>query len=415
MPRHASPTFARSPLSGGFLAAFLSALMLLSPSAARAHNPSAWGGLFRSRDSGVTWFPANAGRFVSGATALAVSTADVNHLLLATDSGLLRSRNGGRDWDLEAPAVLVGAVFAVAFDADGRRALVSTSSGIFRAEDGVTWLRSPAPTDAAPARAIVPGAVAGRVYLAGWRGLSRSDDWGASWSGAGQGLPEDPVTALVAARGPSDAVYAVAGGRIWASSDGARSWGPRDRGIPGGRVDAVALDPSAPDRLWATSADQLFRSDDRGERWTAIGTPLGEPNTSVRGIATSTSGEGIVLSTDRGLYRTVDRGARWNLVVDGNLPVHLEAGPLVRDPVDPATLYAGFGLTPYEELWRTAAEGGTSLSRLDPLSIAGGAAFLVVLGLGAAVALRFVARYYPAAGDAATRPPKRRLLAKTAR
>jgi len=83
---------------GGFLAAFLSALMFLSPSAARAHNPSAWGGLFRSRDSGETWFPANAGRFVSGATALAISPADVNHLLLATDSGLLRSRNGGRDW-----------------------------------------------------------------------------------------------------------------------------------------------------------------------------------------------------------------------------------------------------------------------------------------------------------------------------
>src|SRR5207253_2904422 len=83
-----------------FLAAFLSAVMLLSPSAARAHNPSAWGGLFRSRDSGVTWFPANAGRFVSGATALAISPTDVNHLLLATDSGLLRSRNGGRDWDL---------------------------------------------------------------------------------------------------------------------------------------------------------------------------------------------------------------------------------------------------------------------------------------------------------------------------
>jgi photosystem II stability/assembly factor-like uncharacterized protein len=415
VPRHASPTFARSPLSGGFLAAFLSALMFLGPPAAQAHNPSAWGGLFRSRDSGETWFPANAGRFVSGATALAISPADVNHLLLATDSGLLRSRNGGRDWDLEAPAVLVGPVFAVAFDADGRRALASTGSGIFWAEEGATWLRSPAPTGAAPARAIVRGAVAGRVYLAGWRGLARSDDWGASWSGAGQGLPADPVTALVAARDPSDVVYAVAGGRIWASSDGARSWRPRDRGIPGGRVDAVALDPRAPDRLWATSADQLFRSDDRGERWTAVGTPLSEPNTSVRGIATSTSGEAIVLSTDRGLYRTIDGGARWDLVVDGNLPVHLEAGPLVRDPIDAATLYAGFGLTPYEELWRTAAEGGTSLSRLDPLSLAGGAAFLIVLGLGAAVALRLLARHYPAAGDAATSSAKRRLLAKTAR
>jgi len=39
-----------------------------------------------------------------------------------------------------------------------------------------------------------------------------------------------------------------------------------------------------------------------------------------------------------------------------DLPAHLEAGPLVRDPVDSATLYAGFVTRPLSEIWRRAAE-----------------------------------------------------------
>src|SRR5580765_4510899 len=118
--------------------ALLSAI-LMSPTHASGHDPSAYGGLFRSRDGGVTWFPANPGRIVSGAIALAVSPVEPTHLLLATDSGLLRSRNAGRDWSLEAPSLLVGAVFAVAFDADGRRALAGTGTTLVRSDDGRTW------------------------------------------------------------------------------------------------------------------------------------------------------------------------------------------------------------------------------------------------------------------------------------
>src|SRR5262245_62984080 len=93
-------------------------LALLVPLSAEAHDPSAWGGLFRSRDHGARWLPVNEGRFIGGALGVAVSPTDPHHLLLATDSGLLRSRNGGRDWLAEAPAALVGGVFAAAFDAD---------------------------------------------------------------------------------------------------------------------------------------------------------------------------------------------------------------------------------------------------------------------------------------------------------
>jgi hypothetical protein len=81
----------------------------------------------------------------------------------------------------------------------------------------------------------------------------------------------------------------------------------------------------------------------------------------------------------------------WKLV-EGNLPVHLEAGPLIRDPHDAATLYAGFSLTPYGEVWRRAEQGSNLLSQIDPISLAGGAAFLCLLVVGGVLVVRSLAR-----------------------
>jgi hypothetical protein len=91
-----------------------------------------------------------------------------------------------------------------------------------------------------------------------------------------------------------------------------------------------------------------------------------------------------LLATDRGLYRTPDRGDRWEVLTE-NLPAHLEVGPLVRDPASPSTVYAGFSLTPYPALWRRAAEGRNALSDLGASEIAGALALAALL-VGASVA-----------------------------
>ena len=222
-------------------APLLFALLLLCPGGAAGHDPSAWGGLFRSRDQGAGWLPVNEGRFIGGALAVAVSPVDPHHLLLATDSALLRSRNGGRDWQTEAPAVLVGGVFAVAFRADGIRALASTAQGLFATDDGATWRRAPIAKEALPARAILNGA-RGRVYLAGAGGFWRSDDGGAAWGALSDGLPDGAVTSAIV-RGASpeaETVWAVAGGRVWKLGADAKTWEAADAGLPEGRVDTVA-------------------------------------------------------------------------------------------------------------------------------------------------------------------------------
>ena len=372
-----------------FIWTMLLSAILLSSAPVSAHDPSAFGGLFRSRDGGVTWFPANPGRIVSGAIALAINPVEPNHLLLATDSGLLRSRNAGLDWSLEAPSVLVGAVFAVAFDPAGRGALASTDTALFRNDGGETWRPVTTPVGTLPARLLVADG-RGRVYLVGWHQFYASEDWAKSWKAIASPLAGAPVSHIVVPRG-TGTVYAVAGNRLWAMDDGTSAWRAVDEGLPRGSIDAVSVDPREARQLWATAAGQVFRSEDGGTTWRPWGRPIDDARVSVRGIAVSMDARDAVLTTDRGLYHSAD-GKSWQMLGD-SLPAHLEAWPLVRDPRDPDTLYAGFALLPYSELWRVAAERSAARSLLGAKGLAPTVTFLALVGLAAAGAGGWLWRY----------------------
>ena len=362
---------------------------------AHAHDPSAWGGLFRSRDMGANWFPVDAGLFIGGALGVAVHPRDPAQLLYGTDARLLRSKNGGRDWITEGAATIPGAVFAVAFNADGSGAMASSGTRIFFAENGGNWQDVLAPGGAAPARAFVLSmSVANRVYLAGARGVFLSDDGGRSWGRAAEGsLPEAPVTSLAVAPGPSENVYAVVDGNIWGTNNGARVWQKRMVGIPATNVEAVSVDANKPGRLWTVAATKVFMSDDAGTTWSAQGGSLPEPGTLVRGLAVSADAQTIVLSTHRGVLRTTNGGQNWTQV-ESTLPVHLESGLLLRDPHDASTLYAGFSLSPYGEMWRRAEQGSSLIARLDPVSLAGGLAFLIFIILVGILFTRWLLRRF---------------------
>jgi hypothetical protein len=122
-----------------------------------------------------------------------------------------------------------------------------------------------------------------------------------------------------------------------------------------------------------------------------VGHPLPESGTAIRNLAAERSGQIILLATHRGLLRSLDGANTWNLAEGGTLPVHLEAGPLRPDPTVANTWYVGFSLMPYQELWRRAEQGSNLLSQVDPVSLAGLAAFLILLLLGGALLARHLA------------------------
>jgi len=181
----------------------------------------------------------------------------------------------------------------------------------------------------------------------------------------------------------------VAGGRFWASIDAGRNWQLRGGGLPASGIEVVAVDPSDADRLWSVAAGQVFRTEDQGQSWRPVGAAV--PDKPVVARAVAVVDHVMLVATDRGVYRSADDGQRWELSTD-NLPAHLGAELLVRDPLSPATVYAGFALTPHDELLRRAVEGGGPLGRLDLVNAAGGLAFLALLFLAAGLVVRRVAR-----------------------
>jgi photosystem II stability/assembly factor-like uncharacterized protein len=355
--------------------------------AGNAHDSSAWGGLFRSRDFGASWLPADPGLYVSGALTLAIHPKDPVRLLYGTDTRFLASGNAGRDWVDAGGTDIPGGVFAVAFDAAGDSALAATARALYRSDDLLHWKEVSLPSGAAPLRALRTGATPGRVFAAGSRGLLRSDDAGKTWQSASEQMPDAAVLSLERVQGEMEMLLAIVEGQVWESTDGARTWRLHSAGFPAGRAQVIAVSAGRP---WLVAADQVYVMAKGGD-WIAQGRPLPEPDTSVRGLAVSDDQKQIVVSTHRGVYRSSDQGHNWQLV-EGSLPVHLEAGPLLRDPHDAGTLYVGFAIQPYDETWRRASQGTGLLAELSIASLAGAAAFLVLLMAGGVVLVRWLVR-----------------------
>ena len=333
--------------------------LVFAPSV-NAHDADSYGGLYRSRDAGFAWLPADAGLFINSSNAIAINPIDSNHLLYGTDTRLMRSQNGGRDWHDQAPELIAGPIFCVAFAGDGKNAYAANSNGLFRSEAEGQWRALDVPLSAMPVAQII--ASAGQIYLAGSNGVYIGNVSGQDWRGPAKGLPEEPISALVVAEGNPGAsgprpatIHAVVAGRIWRSEDHGNSWQQAAGNWTDQRIDTLGADFRDDKKLWAGGASRLFRSIDGGKNWRTHGKPLPDPNISIRQIAVAQNDQVIVLSTHRGLMRSADAGATW-AKVESALPLHLEPSPLAQDRNDPNVVYAGFSLRPYNEAWRAAQQ-----------------------------------------------------------
>jgi len=135
-------------------------------------------------------------------------------------------------------------------------------------------------------------------------------------------------------------------GGLWRTVDGGVSWESLTDELPTLGISDIDLHPLDPDIIfictgtkdvwWETFSVGILKSEDAGETWTETGLQYAlEQNKSVHELLINPANPSImVAAAGAGLYRSVDGGDTWTLLMGGNFM------DLAQKPGDPSTIYA---------------------------------------------------------------------------
>ena len=324
-------------------------------------------GIWKSTDAGNTWQLAGSpGSFP--VISLIVDQSGAHTIYAGTNgSGVWTSSDGGASW--QPTGISSGMVWSLALDSAGALYAGTNAAGAQISRNrGASWTVLHTGIDAANkfgygiwidpgnSRKMLVSSELG--YGAVW-----SQDGGASWSIAGQGLTAYGSRGIVFDPSDSRLIYAggMVGDPLFKSTDGGQTWSVRRFGTAAIYVIAVAVDPLSPNIIYAgTQNEGVFKSTDHGDTWKAAGTGLSGAITFLTPDP-SKSGR-LFASTATAFYLSEDGGQSWTNVM--NVP----AWTVAIDPNSPLTVYATartqgvFRSSDGGHTWQSINNGITSLS-----------------------------------------------------
>ncbi len=167
------------------------------------------------------------------------------------------------------------------------------------------------------------------------------------------------VSAVVGVAGDSNVYYVgAASGGIFKTTDGGAHWQPVFDRQPVSSIGSLAVAPSDPNVVWAGTGETfiranvsigngIYKSTDAGKSWRHMGL---EATGRIGRVVVHPSDPDVVFAAalghcygpqpERGVYRTTDGGATWELVLATG--ENAGASDLVMDPTNPRILFAGF-------------------------------------------------------------------------
>lgn len=247
---------------------------------------------FLSLDSGITWrrqsaiFIPLAGSNSAAEPvplSLTVDPLQRQRLLLATDSGLWLSSDGGEIWRSAGTDLSGVSVRGVIFHPRKKGLWVAIGSG------GV-WRTASAGSSWEPIDNGLPAASSIHQIL------SFPDRRGTLLALNGGFLPEDDMTQP-----------------LWRSEDGGASWMPARRGLENVHLRRLVAYPYDGATVFALTDKGIARTDNSGLSW--LHRPL---DLYPLDLAADPTGPNLYLVTARGLERSIDKGDSWTPVFDKN-------------------------------------------------------------------------------------------------
>ncbi len=206
------------------------------------------GGVFKSRDGGATWRPANRGLAAENAdqtnlkvTALVVNPANPRIVYAGTQNGVFKSVDEGNSWQ-------------------------AANAGITNTNVLALVLHPTSPDT------LYVGILNGGVY--------RSDNGGAGWSPMNNGLTHgfsvySGYALAIHPSNPEILYVGTDGAGIFRSVNGGGSWSPINTGLPILYVSALAIDPQTPSTLYAGIVSSgVYKSTNGGDNWGDANTEL---------------------------------------------------------------------------------------------------------------------------------------------
>ncbi len=322
-------------------------------------------GVYKSADGGATWNPASNGIGATWVRDIAIDPANPLKAFAAGDGGIFVTQDGGGLWSPVDLGVPVGSGMAVAIDprdsalvyaAGGAGNLIGT---FFRSDDGgQSWAVAQSGLSGGYSHSVAPNpslvdeayAVSGGKLFAGGA---------AGWTLRGQSA--SALTELLADPSQPDVLYAAFAGLLPATSgvvrsdDGGATWDPATDGLAVSTIHRLAMAPSDPSHLLAATQDGLFGTSNEGGLWSSL--LAGD----VRASAYDSADHGILYAgyfaqaNQDGLLRSDNGGTTWS--APGGLPkAYLRVSDIACPVGEPSTVYVA---ATYSGLFRSLDRGLT--------------------------------------------------------
>ena len=258
------------------------------------------GGLYKSKDNGVSWTAMNTGLTNLNIYSVAIDQTTPSTLYAGTNGGgLFKSTDSGVNWAAINAGLTNANIYAVAID----------------------------PTTPAI------------LYTGTFGGVFKSMDGGANWLAINAGLTNTMIYSVAIDPNRPAILYAgTVGGGVFKSTDSGANWVAINTGLTNTIIYSVVIDPLTSSTLYAGTNAGVFKSTDSGANWGAINTGL--TATTVYSIAITPSTPATLFAgTNGGVFKSADSGANWGAANTGL--TNLTIWSVAIDPIRAATLYAG--------------------------------------------------------------------------
>lgn len=282
-------------------------------------------GIFRSDDSGDTWYalPTHNTPGLVHVNSLAVDPRTTNTIYAGTWYLPYKSNDGGKTWrSIKTGIIDDSDIFAISIDPrDPNHVILSACSGIYETKNaGDQWRKVQGiPSQSRRTRAILQHpSVPGLVFAGTTEGFWRSERGGDADSWMVTTSRQLEINSIAVHPSRPDTVYIGTNNYgVMVSHDAGKSFLPTNGGFSGRFANAIVADRETPNRIYAatintaTGGGFLFVSNDNGASWRPSMRNMPSRLITYAILQDLKDANVIYLGTNLGVYRSIDRGTSW--------------------------------------------------------------------------------------------------------